>query len=118
MADEYGIVANIITTDGTFRSGAKCWLVGGTGGEGWHRFQWLGKSRGGRDIQKWAPTKSFHRFRAAWIPDHVHNGRYVYMMGTRDEMEKMAFKMEAFAQTLRAKTNAQSDVPSTDSAKL
>jgi hypothetical protein len=69
--DCYAIVANIRKTDGSLRSGAKCWLVGGQNGDGAERFKWRGVSRGGRVITKWAPTKSFQNFRVAWVPDEM-----------------------------------------------
>lgn len=96
---EYGIVANVMDADGTLRVGAKVWLCGGTGGEGWHRFEWRGKSIGGRDITKWAPTKRFHKFRAAWVPEHLRRD-VLYMRGDRAEMEQRAAQLEQFAEAL------------------
>lgn len=109
----YGIVANIIRTDGHFRTGAKCWITGGAGGQGYDRFVWYGKSRGGRDIFKWAPTHLFQNFRAAWIPPHMSGGQYPewgrhvgYMLGPRRLVEKRAAELEAFAELERQRRAA------------
>jgi hypothetical protein len=102
VSDEYGIVANSMETDKIFRLGAKAWLSGGTGGEGWHRFKWIAHSRGSRIVEKWAPTVRFGNFRAAWVPDHLRD-RVWYMRGTRDEMEKRASELNEFADDLRRK---------------
>lgn len=98
---EFGIVANVLETDRSLRKGAKAWLAGGTGGEGWTRFQWIAMTRGGRTVEKWAPTTRFHNFRAAWIPSHLQ-ARVYWLRGTRPEMEKTARKLDAFAETERA----------------
>lgn len=94
--DEYGVVANVLETDRLFRKGAKAWLVGGTGGEGWHRFKWIALTRSPRRAEKWAPTTRFHNFRAAWIPDHMQD-RVWYFRGTREEIEELATKLNQFA---------------------
>jgi hypothetical protein len=96
----YGIIANSFERDRVFRNGAKVWLVGGTGGEGWHKFVWTGISRGGRVVTKWAPTERFHNFRAAWIPDHMKDNVW-YFRGSREEMEYRAKELETFAASLR-----------------
>lgn len=103
MLKEYGIVANVLEPDKVFRHEAKVWLIGGTGGEGWDRFIWLGLSRGGRRIQKWGPTKRFCNFRCAWIPDHVResaDGTF-NMQGTRLQMSSIAASLEDFAASAR-----------------
>jgi hypothetical protein len=89
MEGEYGIVANVVETDRIFRNGAKAWIADGTGGEGWERFKWIAHSRGGRIIEKWAPTVRFAQFRAKWIPEHLRD-RICYLRGTREEMETLA----------------------------
>ena len=103
MDNDYGIVANVAGVDRVFRKGAKCWLVWGTGGEGWYLFQWWGCSRGGRRIQKWSPTVRFTNFRAAWIPDHLKDRIVGYPCGrgTREEMEDLAEKLNEFVKQLR-----------------
>lgn len=101
MRDDYGIVANVMEPDRIFRTGAKVWLCGGTGGEGWTRFLWSGMSNSGRITMKWAPTFRFHKFRAAWIPDHMRD-RVLYITGSREEIEATAAKMTEFADTERA----------------
>lgn len=93
---EYGIVANVYETDHLFPTGAKVWIGGGEGGQGWHRFRFVGRTRGGRIVEKWAPTFRFHNFRSAWIPDHLR-GRVYYLRGTREEMTDMALRLESFA---------------------
>lgn len=91
---EYGIVANVIESDKVFRVGDKCWLAGGTGGEGWSRFVWIANK--GRMIERWVPTHRFDNFRAAWVPEHLRNQVY-YMRGTREEMESRARELCEFA---------------------
>lgn len=98
---EYGIVANVIEPDRVLRKGAKVWLASGTGGEGWHRFEWIGRSRSGRIIEKWAPTFRFNNFRAAWIPEHLRT-RVTYMRGTKPEMEIRAKELNEWADEQRA----------------
>jgi hypothetical protein len=99
----YGIVANVIEdADKLFRDGAKVWIAGGTGGAGWERFEFFGKSIGGRDIRKWAPTSRFDNFRAAWIPEHLRE-EIRYMTGSRRECERRAAELDAFAVELRNK---------------
>ena len=108
--NEYGIVANSVETDRVFRLGAKAWLCGGTGGEGWDRFRWIAHSRSSRVIEKWAPTERFGNFRAAWIPEHLRE-RIWYIRGSRGEMEKQAAALNVHADQLRAKmTNRRSQV--------
>ncbi len=92
---EYGIVANVIEPDRVFRNGAKAWITGGTGGEGASRFIWLAQSRGGRIVQKWAPTMRFDRFRAKWVPKHLRDQIW-YVRGTREEMERLASTLVTF----------------------
>lgn len=98
---DYGIVANVTEADRLMRANAKCWISGGTGGEGWHRFQWIGLSRSARTIEKWIPTMRMGNFRAAWVPNHLR-GALWYVRGTRDEMETMARDLEEFAARERA----------------
>lgn len=93
---EFGIVANVLETDRLFPDGAKVWIARGTGGEGWYRFCWLGRTRGGRIVEKWAPTMRFHNFRAAWVPDHLQE-RVYYLRGTRSEMDDVAARLTEFA---------------------
>lgn len=101
MQGEYGIVANVIEPDRQLRSGAKVWLAGGTGGEGWYRFRWIGlRHGGGRPIEKWAPTHRFGNFRAAWVPEHLRESVY-WMRGTREEMEARATELNKFAESER-----------------
>ena len=105
MSDgEYGIVANVVEPDRVFRMGAKAWIAGGTGGEGWDRFEWIAHSRGSRIIMKWAPTVRFDKFRAAWIPEHLRD-RITGMMetrGSRAAMEAQAAFLNRHAEQLRA----------------
>lgn len=97
---EFGIVANVIEPDRQLRTGAKVWLANGTGGEGWHRFEWIGLRHKGPPIQKWAPTFRFGKFRAAWVPEHLRD-KVTYMRGTREEMEARAAELNAFAESER-----------------
>lgn len=101
---EFGIVANAMEPDRIFRSGAKAWIVTGSGGEGWDRFQWTAMSRGGRYVTKWAPIARFHNFRAAWIPPALSDVITGMMdtRGSREEMEHIAEQMNAFADEQRA----------------
>lgn len=94
----YGIVANVSEPDRVFRMGAKAWLANGTGGEGWHRFQWIAMSRGGRALSKWAPTIRFSKFRAKWIPPHLdeHIWGTNGTRGTREQMESVASQLNSF----------------------
>jgi hypothetical protein len=101
VTGEYGIIANVLEPDKIFRTGAKVWIAGGTGGEGWTRFEFFGMSRGGRNIRKWAPTVRFHQFRSAWIPDHMRDTVY-YFTGSSEEMEAIAAQMNDFADSERA----------------
>lgn len=98
---EFGIVANIEEPDRQMRAGAKCWLSGGTGGEGWDRFEWIGLTRGHETIKKWIPTHRMANFRAAWVPPHLR-GSVTYVRGTREEMEKMAADLNNFAAEQRS----------------
>ena len=100
MGDEYGIVANVTETDSFLRTGSKAWLVGGTGGEGWFRFEWIGRTRSGGLAQKWVTTKRFSNFRCAWIPDHIRKmaGGSLYISGTKEKMEAIAERLNKFRQ--------------------
>lgn len=100
---EYGIVANVVEPDKCFRMGAKAWLAGGTGGEGWERFEWIAMTRGSRAVRKWAPTRRFGNFRCAWIPQHLRNDIY-YIIGTRPDIEAKATQMNEYADKLRSST--------------
>jgi len=103
---EYGIVANVAEVDRIFRLGAKAWLSGGTGGNGWDEFKWIATSRGGRIVEKWAPTWRFTNFRAAWIPEHLRERVYCQLLGmpgTRAAMEARAAELNAYADELRTK---------------
>ncbi|HEV7768736.1 MAG TPA: hypothetical protein VGQ76_27335, partial [Thermoanaerobaculia bacterium] len=101
---EYGIVANCIEIDRLFRLGAKVWLGQGTGGEGWHRFVFIGLARGGRYIEKWTPTFRFDYFRPAWIPPHLCSRIWGILgtRGTREEMTSIAKQLNVFAKNDRA----------------
>lgn len=100
----YVIVANVREPDRVLRKGAKVWLTGGTGGEGWTRFKWHGLSHGGRRLEKWAPIYRFDTFRAKWMPEHIRAlFPYVYFSGTREEMTARARELEIFAQAERAR---------------
>lgn len=99
----FGIVANVGEPDSFLRLGAKCWIVGGTGGEGWHKFRFLGMTRSGRMVEKWCVVERFENFRAAFIPPPVR-AKYperLYIEGTRSEMEEIAKRMTAFRADLR-----------------
>jgi hypothetical protein len=100
-AGEYGVVGNVKETDRVFRGGAKVWIAGGTGGEGAHRFEWIGMSRGGRIITKWAPTMRFSNFRAAWIPLHLRD-QVRWVRGDRPTMEAYAANLNTWAEEMRA----------------
>lgn len=91
MSDEdlFAVVANLREADGALRVGAKCWLIGGENGDGGERRMWSGLSIGGRRITKWAPTKRFQNFRAAWVPLEIR-AEFQGCMGTRAEMERWA----------------------------
>ena len=102
IAPAFCIVANVVEGDGIFRDGAKCYLIGGTGGEGWHKFRWFGMSaKRRRRVEKWCPTERMANFRAAWIPPFIR-GRYdtLYLSGSREQMEALAAKLNAFRSTL------------------
>jgi hypothetical protein len=98
---EYGIVANVCEPDRCLRMGAKAWLAGGTGGEGWERFEWIANTRGSRMVRKWAPTWRFVSFRCAWLPEFLRNQVW-YITGSRPEMESVAMRLESYAADLRA----------------
>lgn len=103
-APEYCIVANVVEKDGIFCDGAKCYLVGGTGGEGWYKFRWFGMSvKRHKRVEKWCPTERMHSFRAAWIPPFIRE-RYevLYFSGSKEQMEELAAKLNEFRATLRA----------------
>lgn len=100
---EYGIVGNSFETDRLFRGGAKVWLAGGTGGEGAYRFQWIGRSRSGRIIEKWAPTVRFNNFRAAWVPEHLRE-RVYWVRGDKPTMEAYAANLNKWANEMRIET--------------
>ena len=97
---EYGVVGNVLETDRVFRNGAKVWLAGGTGGEGAYRFEWVGMSRGGRIIKKWAPTTRFNNFRAAWVPEHLRD-RVTWIRGDRPAVEEYAAKLNGWSDEMR-----------------
>lgn len=75
----FGIVANVVETDRVFRTGAKCWYVTTRNG----RPMFIGMSRGGRTVEKYAPLHRFANFRAAWVPDNVRD-RVVYCLSKSD----------------------------------
>ena len=54
----FGIFANVIETDGTFRTGAKVLLVSSNGQL---RYQWHGLSRGGRRVTKYTATERLQK---------------------------------------------------------
>lgn len=97
---EYGIVGNVMETDRVFRKGAKVWLAGGTGGEGASKFIWIGCSRSGRVIEKWAPTTRFNNFRAKWIPEHLR-ARIYWVRGNREAIEEYAASLNKWADEFR-----------------
>jgi hypothetical protein len=97
MPYEFGICANVFETDRIFCAGAKVWLAGGTGGEGWARFELIGASRSARPIRKWAPTFRLHNFRAKWIPEHLRDRMYYMVFSDRTEAERIAAELDAFA---------------------
>lgn len=94
----HGIVANVVGVDRIARLGSKAWLVDGTGGQGWYRFKWLCRTRSGKLIVKWIPTKRMSNFRCAWIPDHVREAANgcLYISGSREDMIKTASRMSNF----------------------
>ena len=102
---QYGIIANVENPDRSLRLGSKAWLIGGTGGEGWYKFVWIGRTSGGRLIQKWVTTKRFTNFRCAWIPNHIRRlaDGHLYMEGTRPEMEERAIALNGFRDHLEEK---------------
>lgn len=100
---EYGVIGNVSETDRVFRKGAKVWLTGGTGGEGAYRFQWIGMSRGGRVVEKWAPTTRFSNFRAAWVPKHLQE-RVTWIRGSKEDVEKYAADLNKWADEMRAES--------------
>jgi len=95
MSYEYGIVANVDGPDHYLRLGSKAWVMDEAGCEGWSRFLWIGRTRGGRLVQKWAPAKRFANFRCAWIPKNIRRlaGGHLNPSGTRREMEALAIKL-------------------------
>lgn len=96
---EYGIAANVGETDRFLRMGALSWIVGGTGGCGAEKFQWLSRTRSGHLVVKWAPITRFTNFRAKWIPKHVHDlSGYpnLWYQGDRDTMEDAARRLQIF----------------------
>jgi len=103
VSKEYGIVANVTGIDRFVRQGSKAWLSGGTGGEGWYKFQWICRTRGGRLIEKWMPTERLSNFRCAWIPKHIWAlaDGHLYMTGSKVEMEKRAADLNEFHSTLK-----------------
>ena len=105
MGNEYGIVANIVETDRFLRTGSKAWLIGGTGGEGWERFVWVGRTRGGRLVRKWVKTKRLSNFRCAWIPQHIKElaKGELYISGNQNEIKEVALAMQIFRDKLGRK---------------
>jgi hypothetical protein len=105
---EYGIVANVAEVDRVFRLGSKAWLAGGTGGQGWDCFAWIGRTRSGRQIHepKWTPTHRFTNFRAAWIPPHLRSRigslPWVNNRGSREEVAAAAARLNKHADEMRA----------------
>lgn len=99
---EYGIVANVSSSDSCLRMSSKAYLIGGAGGQGYERFEWFGRSRGGRLIVKWVTTKRFNNFRCAWIPEHVRKAAHgcVYLCGTREQVERLAIALNKTVENL------------------
>jgi len=95
MSYDYGIVANVDGPDKYLRLASKAWIIESSGCEGWGRFCWAGRSRGGRLVRKWAPAKRFVNFRCAWIPRNIRRmaGGCLSPSGTRREMEALAIKL-------------------------
>lgn len=102
LTDVFGIFGNVFETDRIFRSGAKLLLCGGTGGEGWYRFEWRGLSRSGKRITKWAPTARLHNFRAGWVPLGDREECHYMTFLDRREAEARASEMNEFAEKLRS----------------
>ena len=99
----YGIVANVCAPDSCFRMGAKCWLVGGTNGEGFDRFRFYGMSRGGRMIEKWCPANRLHNFRPAWIPPKIR-AKYpnnLYLEAVKCATELSANRINIYNEIIR-----------------
>lgn len=98
---EYGIVANALETEPTFRIGAKVWLCHGDNGDGFENrvFYGLGKG-GGRKIEKWARTIRFHNFRCAWVPENLRF-RVLSHRGTRAEVEVWAKEIDELVEGRR-----------------
>ena len=103
MTNEFCIVANVAEKDKVFRDGAKCYLIGGTGGEGWHRFKWFGMSANRpKRVAKWCPTERMKNFRAAWVPPFVRERyEFLYLSGSKTEMEETAKKLNEFRNQLQ-----------------
>lgn len=97
---EYGIIANVCKPDRLLKMGSKVWLIGGTGGEGWYKFIWLGRTKKGkRLIKKWAPTNRFCNFRCAWIPEHIRKiCNSLYIEGTKEYIEKIVKDLIIFVE--------------------
>lgn len=93
---EYGIIANVLETDRIFRTGAKVWLLTVMNGN----FRWFGMSRGGRNIEKYAPITRFHNFRAAWVPVHMFDR--VCWTASREDVEARAAQLNETADAERA----------------
>ena len=104
---QYGIIANVKNRDRCLRLGSKAWLIGGTGGMGWYKFVWVGRTSRGRLVKKWVTTKRFTNFRCAWIPNHIRDraGGHLYMEGTRPEMEERAIALNEFRYRIGEKLN-------------
>ena len=93
--ERYGIIANVSGIDRFLRLGSKAWLISTLNSDGWTRFKWLGRTRGGSLAQKKVTNKRFGNFRAAWIPDSILNiGDFDgTAIGTKDEMVSLANKL-------------------------
>ena len=66
--DKFGIAANV-KKDHIFRIDAKVWIIMIPGDPA--SVLTIGKSKGGRYIQKWIQTRNLNNFRVKWVPEHL-----------------------------------------------
>ena len=93
MSGEYGIACNINDSDSCLRMGSLAWIGGFNDGD-WDRHRLVARTRGGRIVEKWVPTKRLTNFRVKWIPPHLKDRIWCY--GTREEMEAKAGCLKAY----------------------
>jgi hypothetical protein len=93
----YGVKFNVRAPHRFLRMGALCWLRNTNNGSGNARFQIVGMSRRGRQVEAWVDARDLTNYRAGWFPDSddVTQGGQRFPFATREEAEAWAAAISA-----------------------